>query len=566
MSHFSSSGIARIIFLLAILFASLSIAHSEDRIRQTNIDYDEGDWLGYSEHRFINSIAIGYEFVYFATNFGIIRYNYFANKWEFPWTKSNGLASNTILVVAFDENTNYLWCATPQGVSCYQPGLRIWSNIYETYDTGTAFGTIHSIGFGTDAVWLLSENGKAFVGDNQMADFNETRENFDSRDIKWFGQRGWRHVQLTPLFMSDGYLFDTRGIIQDMELRKYEITYYLPDKWGMMWFGTAGLGVARADVRTDRMDLMPYGLMQSDISAFVLTDSYFWICGKDPDYEVHNFGEESGVTLWDINHDEWRYFQAKYISGFSTDQITSIAADNDTLWFGTEQGVVKFSPDENTWLTIDQRAGLRNDYVFDVVVDSHDVWVATPAGIDRFGKFGTNLDSVNVSWIAREDIREIEVYDLEFMDDILWAGTEYGAYYYNTSNDSGHFFELGLLGPGTKAVYAVSWSGSEVWFGLADGIEIFDFKKGDWCPTPKRRLNMKSQINMIRANAQVAWVGTSEGAWKYDRDRTTWRLFTTNDGLIDNNVQTIWIDGDYVWFGTPQGLTKFYWNSSFRID
>ena len=65
---------------------------------------------------------------------------------------------------------------------------------------------------------------------------------------------------------------------------------------------------------------------------------------------------------------------------------------------------------------------------------------------------------------------------------------------------------------------------------------------------------------------QSAWIATDEGILKFDRRRNTWRHFTTEDGLLDNTVQTILLDGDYVWLGTPQGATRFYWNDPYRID
>jgi len=33
------------------------------------------------------------------------------------------------------------------------------------------------------------------------------------------------------------------------------------------------------------------------------------------------------------------------------------------------------------------------------------------------------------------------------------------------------------------------------------------------------------------------------------------------DGLLDNLVQDLVLDGDYIWFGTPEGVTRFFWNN-----
>jgi hypothetical protein len=53
---------------------------------------------------------------------------------------------------------------------------------------------------------------------------------------------------------------------------------------------------------------------------------------------------------------------------------------------------------------------------------------------------------------------------------------------------------------------------------------------------------------------------------KYTRSSRSWRTFTTEDGLIDNHVNAILLDGDYIWFGTDRGITQFYWNDPNRVD
>ena len=64
----------------------------------------------------------------------------------------------------------------------------------------------------------------------------------------------------------------------------------------------------------------------------------------------------------------------------------------------------------------------------------------------------------------------------------------------------------------------------------------------------------------------MVWAATNRGVLKFNRKSRSWRTFTTEDGLIDNRVNDILLDGDYVWFGTERGITQFYWNDPGRID
>jgi hypothetical protein len=54
--------------------------------------------------------------------------------------------------------------------------------------------------------------------------------------------------------------------------------------------------------------------------------------------------------------------------------------------------------------------------------------------------------------------------------------------------------------------------------------------------------------------------------WRYLRGKRTWRLYTRQDGLLHDFVYDMEIDGDYIWFGTEGGVTRFLWNNPVRID
>jgi ligand-binding sensor domain-containing protein len=67
-------------------------------------------------------------------------------------------------------------------------------------------------------------------------------------------------------------------------------------------------------------------------------------------------------------------------------------------------------------------------------------------------------------------------------------------------------------------------------------------------------------------NEKNVWISSAEGLLKYDRKRLYWLMFTSEDGLLDNNCYQLLIDGDYLWIATASGISQFYWNSSDRID
>lgn len=534
------------------------------RIRGTNPNYEIEDWVSYSMTRWTKSLTQGIEYVYFGTTGGITRYNYFTNKWDYPWTVSNGLADNDIFVVAYDNDTNYLWCATPDGISCYFSTFRRWENYYYDEIGIPENDEIISIGFDENDVWIESYGGRLLKGSKHGGGIFQYVSSSNARfsgSIRWFGYRFRNTNRLPRLFMSGGYWFDSEGFITDIRLNRYDVSVWLLDKWGNYWIGTLGLGAGKAEVRIEQFELLSYGLFIDNVSAMALDtkDDIMWIGG------IGEHNGESGITSWKINSDEWIYFQAKYITGFQSDHVTSIALDDTYIWFGTDFGVARYDKNDDSWRNFDVFSNLADNYVFDVATDDENVWIATDGGLTRILKKSLDSDSLEVMQISSDDLRRVKILDIELMNNLVWLGTELGVYVYDMrKNIGGYHAEAGE--PMGEVVYAVSCFENEVWFGLSNGIEIFDVDRKEWLGVPQRRFYSGETITYIKADKEAVWAGTDQGVLKFDRQRKLWRKFTTEDGLIDNVINTILVNNDYVWFGTPKGITRFYWNDPHRID
>ena len=333
----------RITFFCLFLLAFIPIlAQPDEFIHQTNDYYEYGDWIGYSCHRFVNAVAFGEDEVYFATTGGITRYDYYQDQWNFPWTVANGLPSNNVLTVAFNINTNTVWCATDVGVSYFEIFSKMWYTPL-TYHPDDVDEHVISIGFSGSDVWLEKQSGIVVSMDGVYT-------NYDMQ-IGWFGNLHVESRELPMFFMSHGYFFDPEGVIRDTDLREYPVTGYWFDRWGNIWIGTWGLGAAKADVRTQELSLLPYGLFHPNVSAIEQTEDTFWLGSREPDYYQSDFWrEQSGITSWDTEYGEWSYSQAKYNTGFYSDQVNAISLSDERILFGTDLGLAEFIPAKKRWL------------------------------------------------------------------------------------------------------------------------------------------------------------------------------------------------------------------------
>lgn len=560
-------------FLKKILFTCFSLmvlgfflspgTMASNRVYRTNTDYTVGDWISHTVTRFVNAAAQEQQFVYFATTGGIIRYDYWTKKWEFPWTSSNGLAENYILFVGHDPQTNILWCVTRISVSYLEPATQYWNNIYFD-EMGLAFDeSVQSLGIDPDEVWLSTSRARILSTDKFSIRFrfrfDQSQSQSDESDIVWYGVKSRQSKNLPHFFMSDGYLFNSEGYIDDLRLRVWPITCNLFDKWNNAWIGTWGLGTLQGNLATLRLELEPQGLFDPDVTTIARDKDGLWIGG------LSTSDTESGITHCDRDFRSVMFYEPKYITGFNSGDVNEIAVDGDQVWIATQHGLSHYNKARNIWHTYFEVDHLTSNVIYDVAISDASIWAATGSGISRIEKATIGSDSIKVEWIGWNDLKHSEVYDVHIQDHLVWFGCEWGLYVYNTSQKKGGFFS-GPDGAISARVTAVSAYGDEVWFGTKDQVEAFNIKLNAWLPSPARRYQTQQPVHCILATEAAVWVGTDDGVLKYNRKRGYWRLFTTQDGLLDNKVYAIMLDGDYIWFGTAQGVTRFYWNDPNRID
>ena len=525
-----------IALLVSLVTVSLAAGQSK------KLRYEEGDWISYTDFRFVNSISVGHQYIYFGTTGGVTRYDRYLNRWDTPYTRSDGLSENWIENVAFDPSTEYLWCLTRSGhVNFYHPTEKRW-NTTSTFPRSL----------------LMTEQSPAHYPDF-FTDFEYT-------------------------FLAEG----PEARIEDQNLRTYPLRHSVVDNWDNMWIATWGLNVGKADVRTLRLKMLRFGLIEPNVTAMTFDGPHMWFGGIG---ELHG---SQGITRHNRNNDEWVYFEARYIDGLRSDNVTSIAVDKKHAWFGTYSGLVQLDKKKKSWKTFTILDGLSDNEVIDLALDDAILWIGT-----AFGLSSLNVETGTITKVENENIATSIVYDVEAKDSTIWAATNHGLFTRARAGKEWDFFidrEDHLGG----VVAEIALDRGSVWFAAipswAADERLFIKTQAHQLKTGKPSVPRKEPLPIafflsqlftatnqwgqhfppetfsygtifdLAVNDSSVWVATDEGVLKYDRQRERWRRFTEEDGLLSNIVQAILLDGDHVWFGTPEGATRFYWNHPFRID
>ena len=554
-----------VIVAMLVLSSHCWAQNGDQRIYGTNTKYDQGDWITYGQTRFVTAIALGQQYVYFGTTGGITRYDYWQKQWDFPFTVSSGMADNNVKALAFDENTSLLWAATANAVSVYTSSSEQWANYYYSQDLISGHGAVVAIGFSRCCAIFEMRDGELYSCSNTGGALRRYNQRMDGRDITWTGYHAAPKSEFPQYFMDPGYHFLYNGVIQDSRLHKSPVTVRLHDKWFQSWIGSWGFGALFGDIRALELSFLPFGLFARDVRAIAIDQNGMWIAGENRNESSFQEQSLAGITFWDQVKDKWRYFESDYIANLQTDEVNRITVAKNYVIFATIFGVSIFNKSRNECTHLSTANGLNHEYIFNVAVAENRAYVASEGGLNAIDLRTLRTDSLEIYVIGDDDLKLSRVLYLEIANGLLWAATDYGIYVYDIKTETGGFVD-DVNGPNGERFTAVTSRGSEVWFGTTTGIFPYDIEKKEWLGLPERKLDVDSPIYAMAANEKSVWAATDRGVFKLNRRLRHWVNYTRQDGLPSNVVREIKLDGDYVWFGTADGLPLFYWNDPNRVD
>lgn len=237
------------------------------------------------------------------------------------------------------------------------------------------------------------------------------------------------------------------------------------------------------------------------------------------------------------------------------------------LWFGTSQGLTRFS--ENKKQIFDTADGLSNENIFDIAQDNGgQLWIATYNGLNRLKE----------SWdgtVSFENSLGNHVVTCLFQgkEGGLWAGTAESGFirlkdpvfvnHSSVDHDPG------------KTIYSVFVdSNGDTWTGANQG-RIYCYRDGEIVETlglPFDNSNPGTVIGNVTAIEEDKeghfWFGTSRGrVFRWNPGAAGVTPYDAYKGLVDNYVLCITCDSSgRLWFCAKNGLTRFQNGKFKRFD
>lgn len=289
----------------------------------------------------------------------------------------------------------------------------------------------------------------------------------------------------------------------------------------------------------------------------------------------------------------YRYFNGEFTAPYENTNMNEeiiycIAVLEDTLFYGTENGLKIISPRVNKWIT--QKDGLANPAVRALMVEDDFVWVGTRGGLQKVTRDGEVTSVVFHAFSGGVDALYKD------NDGTMWIGTHgKGLYYMDTSGFQGFSYNSQLPGQYIRSLLRDSddnlWIGTSVGlaryneFGFStyvkDGdlsdnfiFKIFEDREGNiWLATRSGLMQFynviftslsKSEglpsddINAVLEDSRGRlWACTyGNGVVMLDGEKIV--NYTDKNGLVHNSVYCIYEDkAGVLWFGTSRGISRY---------
>jgi len=427
--------------------------------------------------------------------------------------------------VGIDDDT--VWFATDLGVLRYDRLSDTWRH-YTTKD-GLASDDLNEITVSENSVWV-SEVGGGIVNrfDKKTGKWSvvELPSPFpfdrvcniivDASDI-WFGLRSGLHKlnektgELKSYTTRDGLAANGVG--------------WLSLDGDYIWVAASGWGsrspkaLSRYNKTTGKWRTYSVTdvLMDNDIQKIVVGDDSVWI--------LYDSWRDAGVTRYNKKRDEWSYIKPKGDWGSG---VTEICEDGDYLWLATdENGLKRFHLVSGTWTSFDDKNGLLYNSIKEraLKVDNRYVWVGTRRGLSRY-------DKRSESWTSYRPLATLR----------------------------------------GKEVRAIAVDERYVWCGSDEGISRYDKRYGEWANFRRRRRRRRgwggggsreeetlanNAVSAITVDEQYVWIGTRDGANRYDKIANRWVKYTPENGLPNPDITSVATDGNNIWMGTNAGIAKY---------
>ena len=467
-------------------------------------------------------------------------------------TTEDGLSEGRVWDI-MQDSSGFMWFATFEGLNRYDGySFTVYKQERNNPNSpgGVAFLPIHEDRHGM--IWAGSHNGGG------LSRFNPITEQ-------------WTRFQHNP---DDPQSLSSNNVFSILE-----------DSNGVLWIGTAGVGLNRFDGETEDGQAHFTRYQHDPDDSQSLGSGFPTSIYEDGAGSLWISSSESGLSRFDPQTESFTHFQndPENPDSLSYDFIWSVYQDQSgTIWVGTYGGGLNhFNPETETFTRYqhdpEDPHSLSGNTVVDIQEDQAGaLWIATfDGGLNRYNPESDNFTAYQHDSLDPRSLNSNSLASL-FTDrtGILWVGTAgsglnkldprqqgFALIQHDPDNDNS------LSGNDVRSVL-VDQSG-DLWIGTFDGLNHFDTETDSFThyqhdPSDPTSLSDNHIHTLTEDRSGILWIGTdTHGLDRFDLATETFSHFepdpTDPFSLSENLVITLYEDSTgTLWIGTySEGLNAF---------
>ncbi len=480
--------------------------------------------------------------------------------------------NNQRYVTAIATEVNYMYFTTWGGLSVYDELKENWQAFWLPRP-------IRRIAVGAFWLYLEIEPSTLQPGDLPYIWFEKSTHewkygNLPIENLRWFGG----DYDNNKLALRYPFVHDIS--FMDEYLRNHQATAWLEDTRGQyLWVGTDGEGIFKYDTFSKWFEKVRFGLLDDQVNCMIRVDHTLWFGGAGEKSD-----EYRGLTIYDEIKNTFTYVEARHTRKFPTATVVDMVNGADDVWLATPEGLARFNKIRNGWQTFNTFNGLTGNDVRALALVENYIWVGLDTGLNWL-KLNSKGEVATHGKVENSKLSYLTINDLAVHRKTIWAATRDGVYQY-TLGDTAWLSMSAPAGQlrGEILSVCVDKDDEMVYFATPDGLVIYDllYKEWDWWPfitkIPEVYNTRLPRIQEMAVDSSNLWLATDLGVWRYSKKQDAWHKYISQEqigsikssytvtpaGLPSNFVKDVFIDGNYVWFSTDRGATRFYWNDPQR--
>ena len=485
----------------------------------------------------VSNIKFDGDYIWFSNwgaspNGGIVRFHRPTETWRrftrLDILKSTQKRSMTLLRWTYVD-TDAVWFTTDYGILRYDKMADTWQHF--TTEDGLSTDDLSKIAVSEQSVWVIPMIGLELNHYSKTTrtwevveeDRHEQIERVNALGVDgpnvWFasGRGLTRYNEITREWKDFGPRDGLAGRGGEWITVDDDFIWVARSEWDR----GSNRPLSRYDKKTKKWTTFSTNdvLASRTIRRIIATEKDVWI--------LYRPWEDVGVTRYDRRNKEWTTIR----SGRGT---LELAADEDYLWLAApNSGLRRFHFASGTWAAFRDIKGLLHNHVgeYGLAVDEDYVWVGTLRGLSRYDKRKESWTPLtSLPTLVGRTVRTVDT-DERF----VWVGTDKGMSRYDKS-----------LG---------TWKN----YRQEGGSENIETHGGHWHEHRRKKRDTLSDdvVSSIVTDEQYVWVGTRDGANRFDKLALRWDQYKTEHGLPANNITSVSSDGDSIWVGTNSGIGKY---------